>query len=244
MQKIIPVIFLSVAAAVSAQAQTMVTTNISFTGNYQSLVLPSHVVSVNFSLQGADGANFQNGYFVFGGQGGTVTGTLAVSPGATLFFGVGGGGSSILGGWNGGGSDPNANGGGGGGATSLFINSTNWSNLVAIAGGGSGGNSRDGLGGNNADVGGNRGVALVGGDGTGGGGGGYFGGVGGGVGFAAGGGTSWVNSSLVTASSTSAGSPNGSNGYITISYIPEPGSTSLVIAGLGALFAIRRRRAV
>ncbi|NCW26402.1 MAG: LamG domain-containing protein, partial [Betaproteobacteria bacterium] len=60
------------------------TTNFSYTGSFQSFTVPAGVSKVSFALQGADGANFQNGYFVFGGQGGTVTGTLNVSFGQTL----------------------------------------------------------------------------------------------------------------------------------------------------------------
>ena len=66
------------------------TTNFSYNGGFQSFTVPAGVSKVSFVLQGADGANFQNGYFVFGGQGGTVTGTLNVSFGQTLRLGVGG----------------------------------------------------------------------------------------------------------------------------------------------------------
>jgi autotransporter-associated beta strand protein len=201
------------------------TTNFGHTGGFQSFTVPEGVTRVSFVLQGADGANFQGSqpWFVFGGQGGTVTGTLTVNPGQTLRLGVGGGGSGNLGGWNGGGSDPFNRGGGGGGATDIFLGTTDWANLVAIAGGGSGGNSRDGFGGNDAGNGGNNGTPLVGSDGDGGGGGGgYFGGQGGRVGANGGGGTSWVNTNLVSAGSIEGGSPAGSNGSIQLNYVAEP----------------------
>ncbi|MFZ9875338.1 MAG: glycine-rich protein, partial [Candidatus Methylacidiphilales bacterium] len=199
------------------------TANFSYTGGFQSFTVPEGVSRISFTLLGADGANFQNGYFVFGGQGGTVTGTLTVNPGQILRLGVGGGGSGNLGGWNGGGSDPFNRGGGGGGATDIFLGTTDWTNLVAIAGGGSGGNSRDGFGGNDAGNGGNNGIFLVGSDGDGGGGGGgYYGGLGGGVGFNGGGGTSWVDSTKVTTSSITGGSDGTSNGSIQLRYVAEP----------------------
>ncbi|NCW27090.1 MAG: hypothetical protein EBV83_02140, partial [Verrucomicrobia bacterium] len=91
------------------------TESFGFTGNFQPFTVPAGVSRVSFVLQGADGANFNNGYFVFGGQGGTVSGTLVVKGGDTLKLGVGGGGSGNLGGWNGGASDPFNRGGGGGG---------------------------------------------------------------------------------------------------------------------------------
>ncbi|NDA27021.1 MAG: hypothetical protein EBZ05_09390, partial [Verrucomicrobia bacterium] len=71
------------------------TTNFVYTGSFQSFTVPEGVSRVSFSLQGADGANFQNGWFVFGGQGGTVTGTLTVNRGQTLRLGVGGGGIAV-----------------------------------------------------------------------------------------------------------------------------------------------------
>ncbi|MEY2851954.1 MAG: hypothetical protein RL549_653, partial [Verrucomicrobiota bacterium] len=104
------------------------TTNFSYTGGFQSFTVPEGVSRISFTLLGADGANFQNGYFVFGGQGGTVTGTLTVNPGQILRLGVGGGGIGNLGGWNGGGSDPFNRGGGGGGATDIFLGTTDWTN--------------------------------------------------------------------------------------------------------------------
>jgi alpha-tubulin suppressor-like RCC1 family protein len=201
------------------------TANFSYAGNFQSFTVPAGVTRVSFVLQGADGANFQGSqpWFVNGGQGGTVRGTLTVTSGQILRLGVGGGGSGNLGGWNGGGSDPFNRGGGGGGATDIFLNTTDWTNLVAIAGGGSGGNARDGFGGNDAGNGGNNGDPLVGSDGDGGGGGGgYFGGQGGRVGANGGGGTSWVSTNVVSASSIEGGSPAGSNGSIQLNYVAEP----------------------
>ncbi|NBQ65282.1 MAG: hypothetical protein EBT95_07105 [Verrucomicrobia bacterium] len=190
-------------------------------GSFPGFLL-SAVSRVSFSLQGADGANFQNGWFVFGGQGGTVTGTLTVNPGQILKLGVGGAGNSNVGGWNGGGSDPFNRGGGGGGATDLFLSTTDWANLVAIAGGGSGGNSAGGFGGSGAGEGPNNGTFLNGSNGDGGGGGGYYGGLGGVTGGpsgrAGGGGTSWVDSAKVTTSSITGGSDGTSNGFIQLRY--------------------------
>jgi alpha-tubulin suppressor-like RCC1 family protein len=202
------------------------TTNFVYTGSFQSFTVPEGVSQISFTLLGADGAAFSNGYSVLGGQGGTVTGTLNVIPGQTLKLGVGGAGNSNVGGWNGGGSDPFNRGGGGGGATDLFLSTTDWANLVAIAGGGSGGNAVGGFGGSGAGEGPNNGSFLNGSNGDGGGGGGYYGGLGGVTGGpggrAGGGGSSWVDSSKVTTSSIAGGSDGTSNGSIQLRYVAEP----------------------
>lgn len=115
-------------------------TTYSYTGGQQTLVVPAGVTSLTVDLQGASSGGHRAG-------GGRVTGTLAVTPGETIYIFVGNdpGIDTITGGFNGG-----ANGGanlssGGGGRSDLRQGGNATSNIVAVAGGagGRGGNATD-----------------------------------------------------------------------------------------------------
>lgn len=117
----------------------------SFTGSAQPWVVPACVTSINFDVRGGKAGNSH--YGGTGGSGGSVTGTLAVTPGQTLYFYVGGAGVNgvsnqpAAGGWNGGGNVPNGGsqvGGGGGGASDIRVGGQALNNRVVVAGGGGG----------------------------------------------------------------------------------------------------------
>lgn len=144
-----------------------------YTGGMQNFVVPSNVFSVDIRAWGAQGQSNAGG--VAGGLGGFASGTLAVTPGQSLYLFVGGGGSqTTTGGFNGGGqagigqSAVAARAGGGGGASDVRVGGTGLANRILVAGGGGG-------------AGGNRVQGQ--GRGTGGGGGGGFYGGGGGAGW-------------------------------------------------------------
>ena len=118
-----------------------------YTGGQQTWTVPSGVFSLSFDVRGAQGGtNSWND----GGKGGKVTGTLAVTPGQTLFIYVGnqpGSGGCCTGiwgpgGWNGGGqgyayySGQEAR--GGGGASDIRVGGNTLNNRVVVAGGGGG----------------------------------------------------------------------------------------------------------
>ncbi|MBX2934320.1 MAG: proprotein convertase P-domain-containing protein [Ferruginibacter sp.] len=144
------------------------TQTFNYTGAVQTWVVPAGVTSINIKAWGAQGNS--NAVSVVGGLGGYADGTLAVTPGSTLYINVGGGGTqSITGGFNGGGdagTSPcsTAQGGGGGGASDVRVGANTLASrtIVAAGGGGAGGNRSAGCG---------RGTG-------GGGGGGYYGGGG------------------------------------------------------------------
>ena len=149
---------------------TPVVTNFNFTGAVQTWVVPAGVTSVTVKTWGAQGNS--NALSVVGGLGGYAEGTLAVTPGQTLFINTGGGASTTInGGFNGGGAAgvnsgcATAQGGGGGGASDIRVSANTLAARAIVAGGGGG-------------AGGNR-VASCGRGTGGGGGGGYFGGGGG-----------------------------------------------------------------
>ena len=127
----------------------------SHTGAEQQFVVPAGVTSITINATGAgggDGGHPVNGGNV--GSGGSATGTLAVTPGETLYIYVGekggdainnGGGSGTggAGGFNGGGMggnstwDPGA-GGGGGGASDVRQGGSDLMSRVIVAAGGGG----------------------------------------------------------------------------------------------------------
>lgn len=150
-----------------ALAQTTVTFN--HTGAQQTWVVPAGVTSVQVVAEGAQGFDAVGGA-VLGGRGGRATGTLAVTPGETLYIYVGGQGTASIGnnipmggGFNGGGNGMN-NGvspivvGGGGGASDVRQGGFALTDrkLVGAGGGGATGNGAPG----------GNGGGLVGGDGT------------------------------------------------------------------------------
>ena len=151
------------------------------TGAMQTFVVPAGVTSVDLEVYGAQGAI--GGHFPIpappappppqtggpGGLGAKATGTLAVTPGQTLYLFVGGSGTDAAAGFNGGGnggvgdlSDPLGY-GGGGGASDVRIGGTTLAERIITAGGGGGGGG--------AGSGGSCDVALQGGPGGSGGGG-------------------------------------------------------------------------
>ena len=113
-----------------------------FTGGQQEFVVPDGVTEITIEAWGAQGNSNAGG--ISGGEGGYSTGTLAVTPGETIYVYVGGGGQiSTSGGFNGGGNAgtvgcPQAFGGGGGGASDIRQGGTALANRVIIAGGGGG----------------------------------------------------------------------------------------------------------
>lgn len=150
--------------ATPALAQTTVTFN--HTGAQQTWVVPAGVTSVNVVAEGAQG--FDTGSL--GGRGGRATGTLAVTPGETLYIYVGGQGTASVGagvimggGFNGGGhgmnngNSPNVV-GGGGGASDVRQGGFALGDRKLVGAGGGGST-------NNGTPGGNGG-GLIGGDGA------------------------------------------------------------------------------
>ena len=148
------------AMPASAQGPTCATGNpVTFnpTGGEQCFVVPPGVTSLNVLAIGGPGAGGAKG-----GMGDRLFGSVAVSPGATLYVHVGGAGNGSTGGSNGGGSGrggpgehgepyPHSLGFGGGGATdirscsagvcSMAQDDTRW--VVAAGGGGAGGDGRE-----------------------------------------------------------------------------------------------------
>ncbi|MGB4844515.1 MAG: M36 family metallopeptidase, partial [Ferruginibacter sp.] len=129
------------------------TQNFSYTGAVQTWVVPAGVTSINVKTWGAQGNS--NAGSILGGLGGYAEGTLAVTPGQTLYINAGGGAqTTINGGFNGGGAAganagcAAAQGGGGGGASDVRVgaNTLGARAIVAAGGGGAGGNRTAGCG--------------------------------------------------------------------------------------------------
>jgi Glycine rich protein/HYR domain/Secretion system C-terminal sorting domain len=105
-----------------------------FTGAVQSFVVPPGVTSVIIKTWGAQGgANWVNNV----NFGGYVQGTVAVTPGQTLYVYVGGQPTTTAGGFNGGGAG-DGNGKGGGGGTDVRTISNDLNSRLVVAGGGGG----------------------------------------------------------------------------------------------------------
>ncbi|MGJ8660600.1 MAG: gliding motility-associated C-terminal domain-containing protein [Bacteroidota bacterium] len=166
---------------------SQITTTFNFTGGPQFYTVPPCVTSLVITVAGSKGGG------TLGGNGATVTGTLAVTPGQVFQINVGGLGVGTVGGWNGGGNGqptlhPSS---GGGGATDIRITPYAITNriIVAGAGGGAGGGNPSQVGGGGGGcANGITGTFAFGGGGTGGtqvagGNGGtiYFGGINGGT---------------------------------------------------------------
>lgn len=141
------------ATAAGAAAPTSETKTFGYTGAEQSFVVPAGVTSIEVSAIGGSGAAAENTSIGAskGGQGAQVDGSLAVTPGSTLYVEVGGNGTLSAGGFNGGGfsSPPFAETpGGGGGATDIRTSpcgstcpgtTTSLGSRLIVAGGGGGG---------------------------------------------------------------------------------------------------------
>lgn len=237
-------------------AQTFTYFTYDYSGGYATWIVPLDVTKISFTLTGASGGNAYGGWTVFGGTGGNVSGFLDVTAGDMIYVFVGGfGGNSnttASGGWNGGGNGEIGTGGAGGGATDIRVGGTDLTDRIAVAGGGGGGNSAGGFGGLGGNEGLFNGIFGLGGSGPhGGGGGGYFGGYHGGepdgqVSNGQGG------SNYAAGSVTSFQSIDGtggfevggvkSNGFATITIVPEPTTFALLgLGGLACLIAGRRR---
>jgi hypothetical protein len=136
------------------QTGRIVTCTYQYTGSEQTFAVPSNVSSVNVSATGAAGGG------TLGGFGATVSGTVAVPAGSTLYVEVGGMGSDTSGGFDGGGSPGSDSvstpaGAGGGGASDVRTVScadpcvdagSLTSRLIVAAGGGGIGGLRLGAG--------------------------------------------------------------------------------------------------
>lgn len=142
----------------SAQAQAACATgtaSYSFTGGEDCYEVPAGVHSLQVEATGAPGAGNTPDATAVGGLGAIVTGTVAVTPGQTLYVNVGGPGQPAAGGFNGGGNGITSSvggfgtsrSGGGGGGTDLRTCSrsavscpsvTTLGSRLIIAGGGGG----------------------------------------------------------------------------------------------------------
>ncbi len=109
----------------------------SYTGSVQEFPIPPCVDKLTIEAWGAQGGNASIGV-VFGGKGGYVKGTLAVTPGETLRVHVGGQGTVTTGGWNGGGNGGAKGSCGGGGASDVRYGGTTLTHRVAVGAGGGG----------------------------------------------------------------------------------------------------------
>ena len=100
-------------------------------GTAPAWTVPAGVTAVAVDVFGAQGGG------TYGGPGGRVQATLAVSPGDVLNVSVGGQGTNSSGGVNGGGTGQ-SQGSGGGGASDIRRNGSTLGDRVVVAGGGGG----------------------------------------------------------------------------------------------------------
>ena len=100
-----------------------------YTGAAQTWTVPDGVTAVAVEVDGAQGGDPD-----YGGLGGRVQATLAVTPGETLQVNVGGQGAWLGGGFGGGGGNCCA--WGGGGASDIRRGGTTLNDRVVVAGGG------------------------------------------------------------------------------------------------------------
>lgn len=162
-------------SGVGSLASTTETFN--YTGSVQTWTVPAGVTSVAVVVRGAQGGSAtydtgsRTGTFGAGANGGSITATLNVTPGAILNINVGQKGGTATdaaagaGGYNGGGASgvvsvglyPRRYTGGGGGASDIRIGGTSLSNRVVVAGGGGGLGIGLGSGGTGGQTGGNGG---------------------------------------------------------------------------------------
>lgn len=138
----------SVTASVAVVALPHGSQTFNFSGAQQNFVVPAGVTSITVQASGGEGS-VESGGTTLTGKGGSVTATVAVTPGETLAVFVGGQAPSSPigpGGFNGGGSAPmqsppvvNNSAGGGGGASDVRQGGSALANRVIVAGGGGGG---------------------------------------------------------------------------------------------------------
>jgi Glycine rich protein len=225
------------------------TITFNYTGSYTSWVVPLEVTSIAFDLTGASGGNAYGAYTVYGGLGGTVSGTLNVTPGETLYFFVGGWGddsnATAIGGFNGGGSGSVGNSSGGGGATDIRVGGVTLTDRIAVAGGGGGASSTLGYGGGGGNMGPFNTNPGVGSDTwKGGGGGGFYGGAEGL--FNGRGGSNNTAVEVANAASIDGADRLDAqkvNGSASITTVPEPSVCALLgLTGAAALIYRRNQR--
>ena len=72
----------------SGTARAETTTTFYYTGGEQTLVIPAGVSTITVVAAGGRGGS-ANGHAVLGGYGATVSGTINVTPGSTLYVEVG-----------------------------------------------------------------------------------------------------------------------------------------------------------
>jgi len=158
--KLIALLVILSASSWSASAQT---STYNYTGGVQSYTVPTGISSVGVDMSGACGGNTSNpSSWGYGGAGGRVQCTLAVTGGEVLYLYVGQAGTSgsgtayAAGGWNGGGTAGNdAQGGGGGGASDIRLTNSpvgTYSTTVGasgyrilVAGGGAGAGAEESI---------------------------------------------------------------------------------------------------
>jgi Glycine rich protein len=135
-----------------------ITLSFTYTGAVQTWVAPLDVTTATVTLTGAGGGGgYWTGTNASGGAGGTLSGTLAITAGATYYIYCGGGGggatsgSAGAGGFGGGGNgavnltSPLSYGAGGGGYTALAAGTlTGWVAIVGSGGGSAGANMTPG----------------------------------------------------------------------------------------------------
>jgi hypothetical protein len=151
-------LWVSLSGASGATTSATTTKTFNFTEGEQIFEVPDGVTSLDVLAVGGKGS-VGYGASARGGLGAMATGTVAVSPGQTLFIAVGGNGGLSSGGWNGGGPGGGV-GGGGGGATDIRTISRAGSGnslasrlIIAGGGGGSGYGGFGGTGGGGGDAG-------------------------------------------------------------------------------------------
>ncbi|HEX2901715.1 MAG TPA: glycine-rich protein, partial [Bacteroidia bacterium] len=125
------------------------TQTFSFTGGVQTFTVPNGVNTLTVDLKGAAGGTSSMPVIGPGGNGGRVTGTIAVTPGSVINVyvgGAGGNGTTTVagaGGYNGGAiggiSVGSYSGGGGGGSSDIRVSPYGLANRLVVAGGGGGG---------------------------------------------------------------------------------------------------------
>jgi hypothetical protein len=144
---VLPLVLAFGAGVAHASPPVTATTTFTTSGSY-SFTVPVGVSSISVTAIGAGGGGCVG---ALGGEGASVSETVAVSPGEQLFVGVGGSGqecpydtssgsSGGAGGFGGGGAGGSGElaGGAGGGGESIVGPQSSWPSVMAIAGGGGG----------------------------------------------------------------------------------------------------------
>ncbi len=151
----VPIGALAAIPAASSHTKTYTTPGTS------SFKVPKNVAKITVTAIGAAGGSCSLAAPGTGGEGATVTGTVKVKPGSTLFVGVGGvggtcgepsGGGGGIGGGGASGTGTAGNGGGGGGESGVGMTSLGAGGGALVVAGGGGGAGFCGANGGNADT--------------------------------------------------------------------------------------------